>query len=665
LIETEEPRPTRVRVRVRRRKRRRSRKPLFITLGILAGVAVFGALTLLTARGVQNQLLAARTEMEQGREALLAGDAGAARAAFERASSEFIRARGSYRNPLLMVTGYLPIVGRSVDSVGAIIDAGTMTAEAATELTRAVESLRGGAAALAPQAGTIPLEPLESVAPALADAEGLLDRAALRMHGASDTFLLPAVSRARDELEAELTQARRGVAAAEALSRSLPSFLGASQPRRYFVAAQNPAEMRGTGGFIGVYAILAVEEGRLELGSFEPITTLKSPPGQVDAPNPDYAARYDQYGGAGFWQNINMTPDFPSAASAIETLYERSTGTQVDGVIAADPFALAELVEVTGPVAIPGTGTQVDADGLVSYVTNEAYRVLTNPAQRKRVLGDVAEGVLREFLRGSADPGAMGQALVEAASGGHLLLHSRDPQVQAAFVEAGIAGELPTGGDLLGVIWNNASGNKIDFYAEQEISYTIRLGAEGSGVAETHLSYTNEAPDEGEPQYIIGPYSSDYEAGENVALLSTYCAKTCELDHVRMDGVRVETARESELGHPAFPATVRLQSGETSLLDYGWRVREAWHGDDGAGIYRLTVRTQPTIRPTRLAIDIQAPEGMAITGTSPEMRVMEGRAVWQGEASAEMVFELRFQRPTLARAWNAVLDFLGKPLIRF
>ena len=37
---------------------------------------------------------------------------------------------------------------------------------------------------------------------------------------------------------------------------------------------------------------------------------------EIPDPNPDYREIYDPFGGAASWHNMNMTPDFPSAARA-------------------------------------------------------------------------------------------------------------------------------------------------------------------------------------------------------------------------------------------------------------------------------------------------------------------------------------------------------------
>ena len=50
-----------------------------------------------------------------------------------------------------------------------------------------------------------------------------------------------------------------------------------------------------------------------------------------------------------------------NAASSSRS-FEAATGTQVDGVITADPFALEALVQGTGPTHIPTLGLTVGAD---------------------------------------------------------------------------------------------------------------------------------------------------------------------------------------------------------------------------------------------------------------------------------------------------------------
>ncbi|MGH2766106.1 MAG: DUF4012 domain-containing protein, partial [Actinomycetota bacterium] len=436
----------------------------------------------------------------------------------------------------------------------------------------------------------------------------------------------------------------------------------------YFVAAQNPAELRGTGGFIGAYAIMTAEDGALEFGPFRPIETLRDiDPRKIPAPNPDFAERYERFGGAGYWRNINMTADFPSAADAIERLYRRVTGEAVNGTIAVDPFALASLLRATGPIDVPLTGVSVDEQTVVPYITNQAYSEITESGVRKRILGDVALAALERYLEGgAADPVASGRALVDAAAGGHVLLHAANPRMQAAFEAAGVAGQLGGApGDFLAVVANNAAGNKADFYLARELRYEVRLGGEGSAMGTAEAIFTNDAPTSGQPAYVIGPYDERFRPGQNVSIVTSYCATTCRLQEFRRDGRPEAVGEEEELGHPAYWNNLELDSGASQGWRYHWSVAEAWEGDDARGLYRLTVQGQTTIRPTKLIVDIRTPEGTTVISASPRMRVSGNRAVWEGAAGDRATFEVAFERPFVSRVWRAIVRFWDRPIFRF
>src|SRR5262249_11139145 len=152
-------------------------------------------------------------------------------------------------------------------------------------------------------------------------------------------------------------QASHALLAAREIVQELPSFAGQGGERRYLVVAQNPAELRGTGGIWGAYAIMTFRNGRLTISDTSPIQTLADPPAAaVPAPSKDYARNYDQFGGAASWHNVNMTPDFPSAAQAALANYRVGEGARLDGVIAVDPYAFRSMLAVTGGVSIPGVG---------------------------------------------------------------------------------------------------------------------------------------------------------------------------------------------------------------------------------------------------------------------------------------------------------------------
>lgn len=636
--------------------------PRRVLLGLTAllalGVVAAGAVSALAAR----DLVEARDAALHGRDTLAAGEVQAAAAAFERSANHFADAQRRVGHPLLGAAGVLPLVGDNVGAARIVAAAGGATARAGRRVAGALAGLPEGLDSLAPSEGRIPVQRIADLhAPVAAAADDLHEGAEATAAQPTGGLLAP-VADAIDQLDAQLPALRDAAETAAALTAHLPDFLGADRPRRYFFAATNPAELRGTGGLPGAYAILTADDGRLSFTDFGPVQQLPDVPvEEVEAPTDDYAARYDRYGGAGFWLNINMTPDFPSAARAIQGLYERVTGASVDGVIAADPHALAALAGTAGSVDIPGAG-RVDADEVVSVVANEAFGDFDDSAQRKQALGAAAAAVFTRFLDGGAGDlqGAV-RSLAAAADGGHLLVYASDSAIQAAFERAGVAGGIAEpDGDYLSVVGNNAAANKVDFYMHRRVRYDVELQTDGSVDGQATVTLTNEAPTSGQPRYVIGPNAVEgIKAGENSTILAVYCAPDCQLDSFHRDGTEQPVGTEREFGRPVFTSNERLESGETTELSYRWTVPEVWQGGN-AGTYRLVFDEQPQIHPTELEIRFTVPDGAEVVDASAGFEQRERTLVWTGQPSAREIYEVQ-----LAPAIDApsLAERLQRPLL--
>ena len=90
-------------------------------------------------------------------------------------------------------------------------------------------------------------------------------------------MVLGPVDSARSEAQAQLETLHRQLHAGSLILDGLPAFLGADGPRHYVFGASNPAELRGTGGLIGAYAILTMDRGRFSFSDFRPIQSLPRP----------------------------------------------------------------------------------------------------------------------------------------------------------------------------------------------------------------------------------------------------------------------------------------------------------------------------------------------------------------------------------------------------
>lgn len=624
---------------------------------------------------VRDELEQARSALERGRDQLLAGDAGGATGSFEQGKDLFSSAAARSRSWILGGVAWIPVAGRTAHVLTAIAEAGETTAEAASLLSGAVADLPGGLAALAPTRGALSLDLIPPLAEAAGEADGLMSDAVSRFDEAPDSLLIGPVAPARRTAEDELRDLSRDIHAASSLLRGLPGFLGAEHPRRYFFGAQNTAELRGTGGLVGAYSILTIDEGRFHFRPFLPIHVVPAPrPDEVPPTDDDYAANYDEFRGRDrFWSAINVMPDLPSVAHVILDSYEAGTGERLDGVILADPFALASLLQATGPVELPGHDVRIDAGNVVAFTTNEAYSLLTDPTARKRILGDVARAAFGRFIaQPSADLEDL-RTLLEMAADRHIQAYSEDPVVQEGLLGTPVAGALVPAGaedDFLSVVVNSAAGSKVDYYEQRTIRHSVALHADGSASETTELVLRNHAPTSGQPPYVIGPFHPEHvgpilktlKAGESVALVNVYCGTDCIPGEAKMNGAPIEAGTRADLGVRYVQHYFAIPSGQQRALQVSWETPEVWDGNSSGGIYRMTFANQATIRPARVRIRIEPPDGMHVVSVSSAMRVVGGSAVYEGIPGNRLDLEVAFAPSIPVRFWRNVTRFLSTPV---
>jgi len=646
----------------------RDRRRLLLWILVpLAALSLFLVFLVAAVAGVRDDLVEARSAMERGREQLLDGEATEAAASFAEGRKLFAAAEDRVGGPILRPVTWLPVLGRTLDAVSAMGSSGATAAEAAGVLAEAVADLPGGLEALSPSGGRIPVEQIPALAEAAAEADVLMTSAEERLAASPDSLLIGPVAPARRDAEEQLGDLQDTVHSAAGVLGGLPEFLGADGPRRYFFGAQNPAELRGTGGLIGAYSILTIDDGRFRFSPFSSIYRLPSSPlGELPPPNEDFAENYNQFRGGGrFWSAINVMPDFPTVAQAVLTAYEAATGETLDGAIVADPFALAALLETAGPVDLPGYDVQIDAESVVPFTTNEAYSLLTDSSARKRVLGDVARIAFERFIASSPSLDDL-ERVLDAGADRHIQIYSTDPAMQEALASTSAGGTLALAGadrNFASVVVNSAAGSKVDFYQQRTIDVSTLLREDGSASTTTEVVLHNRAPSSGQPAYVIGPFKFASEPGESIALLHVYCGVDCYPGQATLDGVPVETNTRVDLGMRYVQHYFPIPSKEKASFEVSWEEPEAWEGNSSGGVYRMTFANQVTIRPAAVSVRIEPPPGMEIVDASDGMQVIDGAAIYEGVPGARLDLEVAFSPPLTVRWWRNVTRFLTTPVI--
>jgi hypothetical protein len=643
----------------RRRRRRRIALALLGALAVLLVVLLFTAVAML---GVRGDLQRGQRALQDARRALVNGNLGDAATSFADAGDAFAAAERRSAAMPARVGSWVPLAGNNVDVGAGLARAGTEVVAAGETLTGALAALPEGLGSLAPRDGRIPVDDIANLAEPIGRAAGHADAAVDAVDATPGSFLVGPVAEARWEALDEIGAAARALTAADAVLEELPSFAGGGEPMRYLVASENPAELRGTGGIWGAYAELTLDDGKPSFSEVRSIQDLPDiEPEDVAPPSPDYERNYGEFGGAGSWQNLNMTPDFPTAARAALGAFEAATGERFDGMIVADPFALELMLGVTGPQPIPGTDLRLAADDVVDFTTNEAYTVFDRAIERKEVLGTVAIDVFERFLALDGKGIARIRALALGVGRGHLKVYSTDEGFQRALGLASADGShaASRAGDLLGVHQDDATGSKVGFYASREVEHAVTLGGRGEAIATTTLTIGNDAPESGQPRYVVGPFVDDLEAGDNRALTKVSCHEPCTLVGAEADGEPIGLVAGSERGVAWFRDFGTVPAGATRELTATTRTEDVWEGNGSGGVYRLTVLGQTTIRPTELTVTVAPPDGTEVVWTSEDMTIADGVATWEGEAPNRLELEVRFRAPLPLRWWRNVLRPFG------
>jgi hypothetical protein len=638
---------------------------VFLVLVVLGAIAIA---TIATA-------LSVRRHFDEGRRLLVSAQASLLAGKIDRAVADFDSARRSFRQAehepgavLLRLEGLAPFLGRTPRALVSLSRVGTQVSTAGTDVARALAKLPDGLSSLGLEKGRIPLDSLRSLAPSVHGARAALDVAAGDAARLPDSWVIGPVANARDLVRKRLSEATRLARSADALLTSLPTFAGEGREARYFVAAQNSAELRGTGGLIGNYAILTIRDGLMNLGPFHDVQDLPNlPPDKAPAPSKDFTKLYGAFGGGGFWLNINMTPDAATAGTAIEQLYGRVTGQRLDGTIFFDLAGLSDLLRATGPVKSKLLGFTFTADNVVRYVATAGYlkAPIDHPFEQGPRL--VADAVWDRFF--FAEPEKALRALIGAAANGHLVLHGTDPGLETAFRLAGVSGGFGTRtGDFFGVVHSNAAGNKVDFFLRQGLGYDVRLGPNGTAQALATATIRNTVPKGVRPGYAYGPLKGllvdgrPLEPGEDRTWTQFYCGRGCRLVTSKLDGTNLGLEARREFGLPAYASFLEVKPSQGRRIELGLQLDDAWQGDRAGGTYRLRIQGQPSL-PTTATVTIRVPEGMGVAWTSVPMRVEGGVATWRGSLQGSKDLEVRFQRGFFGRVWVRMWSFLSKPVI--
>lgn len=289
----------------------------------------------------------------------------------------------------------------------------------------------------------------------------------------------------------------------------ITDLLGGNGPRKYLFLFQNNQEMRATGGFIGSYGLLDINDGIIR--NFF-IDGIYNPDGQlidrIVPPRPiqKISARWSLH-------DSNWFAHFPTSAQKAMLFYEKTGGPTVDGVIAITPTLLEELIAVVGPIDMPEYNTTITAQNFVektrleieeTNAQNLALEMESNNdrvseeenvsedqdddsrddvSEPKQILADLAPRVLEAVTSQQDLETTMRiiNVIQQSMRQKHILLYARNEQAQALIEHQQLGGTLEGGTrDYLSIVNTNINGYKTDAVIDESITHDVAIMEDGS-----------------------------------------------------------------------------------------------------------------------------------------------------------------------------------------
>lgn len=553
-----------------RRLRRRSRPLLLVLLAASLLVLTGVALVAVTLPGLKGDLDDARRALTRSQDALRDADLDGARKELATARTKAKSANDTSNNPAWRTMSRLPAIGPVLQEARGI----TRALDATTDqvLPRLLMT------DLRPKdwTGRLDTAPLARASPDIARAEQELNSARDRLRRTTTSDVGP-LSKARRELTDDLDRLATTVREARIATKVLPRLAGTDRPRRFFLAVQNNAEPRATGGLIGAYGILRTDKGRITLERIGSNTELKDQPRAAIDLGPEHTARYGRFQSTRTWRSANLSPDLPTVGATLTALWRAQTGERLDGALLLDPVGLGLLLGATGPVTLDD-GTRLTEANAVKVLLADTY--VRFPREQDQARNASLQETARRAIGRLTSPGLDGTRLAQrfgrAATSGHLQVWAAEPALQAELVQARVGGALPTSGPYLEVLTQDVGGSKLAYYQRRAVTYDARptgervdlgAGPEAEEQATVTVRLTSTAPRSGLPDYVtLRPDDPRAPTGQAKTLLSVYLGPRATLLSATLDGRPVEVESGTERGLTVLTTPLTLDAGQTRAL---------------------------------------------------------------------------------------------------
>lgn len=395
----------------------------------------------------------------------------------------------------------------------------------------------------------------------------------------------------RQQALAKVTEYSSLVEKGRAVAVILPEVVALEGKKSYLVLLQNNNELRPTGGFIGSFAKVEFEDGRLKKFETNDIYNID---GQLkEHVEPPKEIKEDLGQKDWYLRDSNFEPDFPTSARQAEWFFNQEIGGRVEGVVALDLAVVGGLLQAIGGLEVIDYEEKITTDNLFEKAITYAESDFFPGSQAKKgFLTALTNQLFTKlfFMPNQNWPGVV-EVLSKALEQKHLLIYLDNPRMFSYLAAHNWAGALQreseeeegTLHDFVYPVEANFGANKANFYLERSYLLETVIGKEGEVAHRLKINYTNRSPSEAFP------------AGSYKNRLRVYTPLGAKLKRVIWgdEEISSQVVPFVDYGRSGFSMLLTLPPKQTKGLILEYEHPRRLNYKDGKAEYKLLVQKQP------------------------------------------------------------------------
>ena len=413
----------------------------------------------------------------------------------------------------------------------------------------------------------------------------------------------------------------------------------------YLILFQNNMELRPTGGFIGSFALLTLDQGRLV--DFE-VQDVYWADGQLKGHVEPPPALKKYLGEAGWYlRDSNWDPDFPTSAARADWFLEKETGRTVDGVVGINLEVAKNILEAIGETELSDFKEKINSKNLFERAE---YHSETNffpgSTQKQDFLGSLSRALFEKIKNVDQKTWLkLAKAVYQSARQKDILVYFKDPKTQEIVKSLNWDGALRQAQckerkirclvDYLMVVEANVGVNKANFFVKRNFSHQIKINEDGLIEETLKLGYQNTAQTEifpaGKYRSFVRIYTPLKSELVKVALINPQTGITEEIEKEKVEV-------KEDHGKQVFGFLLEVPIQENRTIEVVYRLSEKMIGESIQ--YLLMLQKQSGIKDESFNFWFEPPPGMSIVSSKPLATAKPTGAVFSSKFEGDLVFEI-------------------------